>query len=1159
MNGNAWTRRLRLPVAMALFVVVTLVFATPAVAVLFGAGDGPSVQVSESLLAPTSVSVSVTDGVIEVGDTTLALATTFPLGSNPEVTWISSDESIATVDRYTGVVTAVGLGRVAIVATSVDFSAGAVVGSAMLEVVPTPVTSLDVRWGSASGATDTKLIKGQSVSAVVGDLQPANATNTELNWASSDPAVASVDSSGKVTGVSDGTATITATTTDGSGISDSLTVTVYTPITNITIRYPGGSETARIKDTETASPVAVITPADATIQKVTWSLASTYYSNYVTIDPGTGVITPIQGSFRGYAHIDPVATVVGGGVNGATVRNSNYGCVVIEQTFITSIDVSLTDSSITMGESSQAIATLAPTNATYQTYEWSSSDEAVVTVDGSGVVTPVGIGNARVIATATDDSGVSGWADIEVAPIDVESVDIAWDGEGTESLALERGTTSAVGSVTVSPSSATYQTLSWSSSDESVATVDEYGVVYAVDNGTATITATTTDGTSLSDSVTVDVFTYPEYIWVSEVGGGSIYLSDSETAQAVAQVYPADATNQNIVWSMYMPSDEAYASIDPSTGVITPIQGSFRGWVHVHVKATIVGAGRWGGDIVGTGCVDIYQTSVSSIDVSLSDNSLVIGRDTAVASATVYPANGTYQTYTWSSSDPSVATVDPVTGVVVPQGAGTADIIATASDGSGVSGRATVTVNPVLVESVDVSVDINNLGVGESAVASAVVLPADATDGSVVWSSSNTSVATVDSSGSVLAKSAGSARITATAADGSGISDYVDISVYNILVSSLSISVDPLMVPVGQQTTAQATVEPSNATDKSVFWTSADTSIATIDPDSGVITGVSAGTVRIVAAANDEGGVGRYAYVTVTADSPVESIAVELDPAEVTVGDPSRATATVLPADAWSMAVIWSSSDESVATVNEDGVITTHAPGEATITATSEAPVYVKGMSVAGWMPETVQGSATLTVNDLPPVLVESLAVSVADNTLTPGQTSQATAVAMPADAADTSVSWSSSDEAVATVDAAGVVTAVAEGQVTITATATDGSGVTDSEVITVGAAPVKMSMLTPWLSVTTPRPNTKFYIRSAMTPAASASTAPIYARIQRQRADGSWATVSSVRMGAYYSSPDRSILRGTGKLASRGSYRVRLSYTGSPAYVTAWKTFSVR
>lgn len=592
MKLNEWFRRYRLLVVVALlFIVGALAFAAPGL--LFGPEADSNTQGSESSAPSTQKAAPSAQGAES------------PALTNPSAPSTQGAESSAPTDPSP---TPRRQSAKSPAPSTVTVSAAdPVVVVPAITVVP--VTSVDIRWGSASGATDTTLIKGKSVSAVVADLKPANATNSTLGWTSSDPSVASVDSNGMVTGVSDGAAVITATAVDGSKVSDTLTVTVYTPITRIQIRYPSGSEFAQIKDTETITVSALITPSGATNQKVTWSWASSYYNQFATIDPDTGLITPIQGSFNGTVHLHPVAIVVGGGLDGANVRNSGWGCLDITQTYVTSIGVSLTESRIELGEGSQAAATISPVNATNQTYSWSSSDEGVVTIDADGAITSVGLGTARVTAVANDPARVSGWADIEVVPVTVDSVDIAWDDKGAESIELERGATAIVGSVTVMPSSAQNKTLAWSSSDEDVATVDADGVVYAVGGGSATITATTTDGTSLSDSVTVDVIVYPQYIWVFGANGGSIRLTDTETAQAFADIYPADATNRSVVWSMYSTYDGAFASIDPLTGIITPRRGTFTGQVHIHVKATIVGGGRGGVDITGTGCVDIYETA----------------------------------------------------------------------------------------------------------------------------------------------------------------------------------------------------------------------------------------------------------------------------------------------------------------------------------------------------------------------------------------------------------------------------------------------------------------------------------------------------------------------------------------------------------------------
>lgn len=161
----------------------------------------------------------------------------------------------------------------------------------------------------------------------------------------------------------------------------------------------------------------------------------------------------------------------------------------------------------------------------------------------------------------------------------------------------------------------------------------------------------------------------------------------------------------------------------------------------------------------------------------------------------------------------------------------------------------------------------------------------------------------------------------------------------------------------------------------------------------------------------------------------VKSVELSATEAELTIGGTMTLTATVLPEDATDKTVTWTSSDETVATVDAEGNVTAVAPGQVEITATSNG----------------ISAVCALTVK---PIVAESVTISETEAELTEGETLQLTAAVAPEDTTDKTVTWSSSDEEVATVDAAGLVTAVAPGEATITAACGEASATCDVTVL---------------------------------------------------------------------------------------------------------------
>jgi len=170
----------------------------------------------------------------------------------------------------------------------------------------------------------------------------------------------------------------------------------------------------------------------------------------------------------------------------------------------------------------------------------------------------------------------------------------------------------------------------------------------------------------------------------------------------------------------------------------------------------------------------------------------------------------------------------------------------------------------ISVSGIALSQSSSTLEVGESFTLTATIDPSNASDKSVSWSSNGTNVATVDSNGKVTAVSAGTATITATSNDGSGVSASCAVTVKDkvIAVSGIALSQSTATLEVGESFTLTATIDPSNASDKSVSWSSNDTNVATVDSN-GKVTAVSAGTATITATANAGSGISASCAVTV--------------------------------------------------------------------------------------------------------------------------------------------------------------------------------------------------------------------------------------------------------------------------------------------------------
>ena len=390
------------------------------------------------------------------------------------------------------------------------------------------------------------------------------------------------------------------------------------------------------------------------------------------------------------------------------------------------------------------------------------------------------------------------------------------------------------------------------------------------------------------------------------------------------------------------------------------------------------------------------QVEVSSVSLNTATIEMVEGETFSLV-ATVLPKDAEYDGVTWASSNASVASVNSGTVTAIKEG--TATITASAG---GKSSTCTVKVSAKVVAVTSITLDKTSLSlkVGETETITATVNPDNATDKSVAWGSSDVSVATV-SDGKVTAKKSGTAIITAKS--GSCIAECtVTISVD---VESVTLDKTSLSLAVGETAQLTAMVKPDDATDKTVTWTSSDESIAKVAD--GKVTAVKSGKATVTAKCG-----GKTAECAVTVTVPTGSVTLDKTTLSLAVGETAQLTATVKPDDTTDKNVTWTSSDESVAKV-DNGKVTAVKAGNATIIAKCGG----KSAECAVMVTEPVS-SITLDRTML------SLSI---------GETAILTATVKPDDATDKNIIWSSSNESIAKVES-GKVIALGVGNVVITA-----------------------------------------------------------------------------------------------------------------------------
>ncbi|MDR2561337.1 MAG: Ig-like domain-containing protein [Holophagales bacterium] len=263
----------------------------------------------------------------------------------------------------------------------------------------------------------------------------------------------------------------------------------------------------------------------------------------------------------------------------------------------------------------------------------------------------------------------------------------------------------------------------------------------------------------------------------------------------------------------------------------------------------------------------------------------------------------------------------------------------------------------VPVEDVTLNKTETTIGIGATEILVATVLPSNATNNAVTWSSSNQAVATV-SDGVVMGVTAGSATITVKTNDGEKTAT-CNVTVTaggRVPVTGISLNKTSTTIAAGRSETLTATVLPSNATNKNVIWWSSSADIATVS--NGVVRGQGTGAAMITATTQDGGMV---AICNVTVYIPVTAIYLEKPSTSVSLGWRTSLLARVEPLNATNRKIVWSSDNTVIAEVNSRGTVTGRAAGTATITAKTEdgGKTATCRVTVGAYMPTATNVSAS--------------------------------------------------------------------------------------------------------------------------------------------------------------------------------------------------------
>ena len=674
-----------------------------------------------------------------------------------------------------------------------------------------------------------------------------------------------------------------------------------------------------------------------------------------------------------------------------------------------------------VGESTTFVAK-DKSGAAHENIKWSSSNDKVAKIDSdTGELTCVAAGSAQIFVIL--NGRAIGYVDIECHnPVSsMTFVDKNKDENGNEIIYTD-GSVIEMDAGSYATNSSKQLAARFYSDDGLVATeFSEYTCkvtdadgnetkdvvvfsgnrIIAKGAGTAYLHFTSKDNPKTSITIQVNVTQRANSI---ELATQKLSMIASDTYTLVANVLPSTTGNQELTWTS---SDTEVVTVDENGKLTAVTPGT----------AVITCTSKDVPDNVYAKCNVTVQEAIEGIKLDITEKTLLLGSSgdnrRVQLTSTITASDPSIYTQTWSSSNTDVVTVNRQ-GLVNAVAPGEATITCALSENIYATCKITV---KQLVTGITFVVDSNNMVIGEKMTINTTVTPDNADNAKLVWTSSDTAVATVDDNGVVTAIGKGTATITATASDESGRSRSININVKK-LVSDITIDVDKMTVYVNKTQRITATVMPEDASNIGVIWESSNTDVATVS--NGTVRGCAAGTATITCTSRDGSNISRTCEVTVL--QQIQSITFDATSGTMNAGDTYTLTYKIAPENADNAAINWTSSDEAVATVDENGVITAVGRGSAIITATAADGIGAKA-------------TYRITVNQP----VTGVKLDATSKTLAVGKTARVTATVTPDTANNKQVEWTSSNEKVATVSG-GTITAVGKGSAIISCKTTDGT-----------------------------------------------------------------------------------------------------------------------
>lgn len=781
-----------------------------------------------------------------------------------------------------------------------------------------PITDLQIQ--APNGVTTISDDDGQLQLEAL--ITPFAATQRNLDWSVDNTALASINNQGLITAIANGNVLVTARTLDGSNLYDTLRIYMSDQIVPVSeIQVYGQNNIAQINTLNgTLQCYATVLPAYATNQQIIWSVDD---KNIATID-NNGVLTA-----KNNGTVKVIATAIDGS------RISGFMTVNIsgQPIAITNVNISgCTEITIPYG-TLQLQTTILPFQNIPPNIHWSIDNNAIASISSNGLLTGFANGIVTVKAMVLDGSNMSGTCQVRISNqwVKLESLTINGQG-GINSITVDKGSLQMIGNFV--PSNASNKNLKWSVDDENIATISPTGKLSAIKNGIVNVYALAQDGSEILAQKSIEIsnqYEFVESITLATTTRTNIINTPGASVQITANILPITASNQQLFWLV---DDNSKAYINQS-GLLTASSNG-------NVQVTAIS--QDGSGVYGRLNITISNQNaiVQSLNLTTPNNVTQINTPYGQLQLTPVftPSVVNNNQLIWTVDNQNNAIVDQ-NGLLTALRNGSVTVKATTQDGSGVSAsRSIVLINqPVLISNMIIqsSRDIINLP-QDTLNLSLNILPANHTNSDVIWLSSNPNIATVNKDGVLSAVSNGTVTITAISQDGSGIVANKIFTISNQFVKATALTIVGRNAITISQDTLQCSVSftPSNVTNSTVYWSVNDEAIATILPN-GLLKAKGNGTV-IVSAKTKDG-----SNLTVTKNITISNQEILINTMQIAArtntiniaGDTLQLSLSVQPNNISTNNFVWRSSDESIASVSYNGLVTAYKDGIVTITASA--------------------------------------------------------------------------------------------------------------------------------------------------------------------------------------------------------------------------------